>query len=125
MTNDQKPATNQQGSILSPPNLINHAWKTARRIVVSVIGFTILLFGIALLFLPGPAFIVIPVGLGVLATEFLWARRLLREAKRRGQSLGEASGLFKSKSQQRTPSANESQENVPAGTPKPDPRSNE
>ena len=46
-----------------------------RKLIVAVIGGTILLIGLALIVLPGPAFIVIPVGLGVLATEFAWARR--------------------------------------------------
>jgi hypothetical protein len=38
--------------------------------------------------LPGPAFIVIPFGVGILATEFAWARRLLRKVdeKIRGQT---------------------------------------
>jgi tellurite resistance protein TerC len=39
---------------------------------------TVLLFGIALLVLPGPAIVVIPVGLAILATEYAWARRWLR-----------------------------------------------
>ena len=53
-----------------------------RRAVVAVIGGTILLIGIALLVLPGPAFIVIPLGLLILATEFVWARRWLHKARR-------------------------------------------
>ena len=53
----------------------------ARRIVVAVVGFTVLLFGIALIVLPGPAFIVIPLGLAILATEFMWARSLLQKAR--------------------------------------------
>jgi uncharacterized protein (TIGR02611 family) len=53
----------------------------ARRIVVAVIGFTVLIVGVCLLVLPGPAFIVIPAGLAILASEFVWARRLLRRAK--------------------------------------------
>ena len=44
--------------------------KVVRRVIVSVVGATILLIGIALLVLPGPAFIVIPVGLAILATEY-------------------------------------------------------
>jgi len=40
-------------------------------------GFTVLLIGIAMIFLPGPALIVIPAGLLILASEFLWAKRLL------------------------------------------------
>ena len=55
--------------------------KTLRRVVVGVIGGTILLIGIALIVLPGPAFIVIPLGLLILGSEFAWARRLLRRAK--------------------------------------------
>lgn len=52
-----------------------------RRIVVGLIGGTIVLIGIALLVLPGPAFVVIPLGLVILGSEFAWARRLLRRAK--------------------------------------------
>jgi hypothetical protein len=32
-----------------------------------------------MIILPGPAFIVIPAGIGILATEFVWARSLLKE----------------------------------------------
>jgi hypothetical protein len=50
----------------------------ARRVVTAIVGMTVLLFGIALIVLPGPAFVVIPIGLAILATEFAWARRWLR-----------------------------------------------
>ena len=56
--------------------------KVVKRVIVSVIGATVLLIGIALLILPGPAFIVIPVGLAILATEYAWARRWLRKVRR-------------------------------------------
>ncbi len=52
--------------------------KYARRIVIAIIGSTVLLIGIVLLVTPGPAFVVIPVGLAILATEFAWARHWLR-----------------------------------------------
>ena len=55
--------------------------KTLRRVVVGVFGGTILLIGIALIVLPGPAFIVIPLGLLILGSEFAWAKRLLRRAR--------------------------------------------
>ena len=55
--------------------------RVAKRIVVGVIGGTVTLIGIALIVLPGPAFIVIPIGLSILATEFLWAKRWLRKAR--------------------------------------------
>jgi uncharacterized protein (TIGR02611 family) len=56
--------------------------KHAKRIIIGVIGFTVLSIGIMMIFLPGPAVIVIPVGLTILATEFVWARRLLKKVKR-------------------------------------------
>src|SRR5262245_49871865 len=49
--------------------------KVVRRVIVSVVGVTVLLVGIALLVLPGPAFVVIPIGFAILASEFEWARR--------------------------------------------------
>jgi Putative transmembrane protein (PGPGW) len=55
--------------------------RKVRRAVVGVIGGTIVLIGLALIVLPGPAFIVIPLGLLVLGSEFAWARRLLRRGK--------------------------------------------
>jgi tellurite resistance protein TerC len=55
--------------------------KVVQRVIVSVIGATVLLIGVALLVLPGPAFIVIPVGLAILATEYAWARRWLRKVR--------------------------------------------
>jgi uncharacterized protein (TIGR02611 family) len=56
--------------------------KVVRRVIASIVGATVLLIGIALLVLPGPAFVVIPVGLAILATEYAWARRWLRKVRR-------------------------------------------
>ena len=55
--------------------------RVARKIVVAVIGATVLAFGVALIVLPGPAVVVIPLGLAILGTEFLWARRLLQRLR--------------------------------------------
>jgi tellurite resistance protein TerC len=52
-----------------------------RRLVVGIVGGTVLLIGVALIFLPGPAFVVIPVGMAILATEFAWAQRYVRKAR--------------------------------------------
>lgn len=52
---------------------------------MAVIGMTILIIGIAMIVLPGPAIIVIPAALGILATEFAWARRLLHMVRERIQ----------------------------------------
>ena len=53
----------------------------ARRLIVLVVGGTLLLIGLALIVLPGPAFVVIPIGLAILAMEFVWARKLLSRIK--------------------------------------------
>ncbi len=63
--------------------VVKDVLKNTKRLIVAVIGFTVLLIGIALIVLPGPAFIVIPVGLGILATEFIWARNMLNKVKDR------------------------------------------
>lgn len=60
---------------------LNKTLKNVKRIIIGVIGTTILLIGLALIVLPGPAFIVIPIGLAILATEFAWAKRLLKRVK--------------------------------------------
>jgi hypothetical protein len=53
-----------------------------RKVIVAVIGGTVVLIGLVLLVLPGPALIVIPIGLVILASEFAWARHVLRRGKR-------------------------------------------
>lgn len=49
--------------------------------IIFVIGISVLLFGIALIFLPGPAIVVIPLGLIILGTEFIWARKLIKKMR--------------------------------------------
>ena len=78
-TNQNREASSLLTRILSSgwiPNL-----KFLKRILVAIVGFTVLLFGVVMIVLPGPAFIVIPLGLAILATEFVWAQRLLTKAK--------------------------------------------
>jgi len=60
---------------------IEITYRAARRIVVAVIGGTIVAIGVAMIVLPGPAFVVIPIGLGVLSLEFAWAQRWLQVVK--------------------------------------------
>jgi uncharacterized protein (TIGR02611 family) len=50
------------------------------RVLIAVAGFTLLLAGVAMLVLPGPAFAVIPVALAILSLEFAWAGRALETA---------------------------------------------
>ena len=56
-------------------------FSSLRKLIIGIIGGTVLLLGVALIVLPGPAFIVIPIGLAILATEFAWAGNALARAK--------------------------------------------
>jgi tellurite resistance protein TerC len=72
--------------------MLRTAWRAARRVVIAVVGSLVLLAGLVLLVTPGPAFVVIPIGLGILALEFPWARRWLdavRERVRRAVGRGD------------------------------------
>jgi uncharacterized protein (TIGR02611 family) len=53
---------------------------TFYRIVFAVAGVIVTLAGVAMLIAPGPAFVIIPIGLAMLALEFAWAERALDHA---------------------------------------------
>jgi tellurite resistance protein TerC len=59
--------------------------RTARRVVVAVVGGTVVLIGLVMIVTPGPAFLVIPAGLAILGLEFAWARRWLAKAKAKAE----------------------------------------
>jgi uncharacterized protein (TIGR02611 family) len=61
-----------------------------RRIFRIAAGFTLLLAGGVMLITPGPGWLVILLGLGLLAAEFVWARRLMVRIKRQGDRLRDA-----------------------------------
>jgi tellurite resistance protein TerC len=56
-----------------------------RRALVGLLGTTIVLLGLILVFLPGPGALVVLIGLAVLGTEFVWARRVIRRARELGK----------------------------------------
>jgi uncharacterized protein (TIGR02611 family) len=62
--------------------VVDLAYRNARRIAIAVVGGTVLIIGLALIVLPGPAFVVIPVGLAILSVEFAWARNWLQKLRR-------------------------------------------
>lgn len=70
---------------MSNRNFENKPYKIVRKAVIAVIGVSVLLIGAAMIFLPGPAIIVIPAGLAILATEFGWARILLSRLKEKAR----------------------------------------
>jgi len=61
--------------------------KQAKRVITIVIGFTVILLGIAMLILPGPGIVTIIMGLAILGTEFVWARRLYRRFEKGANSI--------------------------------------
>ena len=61
------------------PNVIV---RQAYRMIILVVGLTIVAAGLAMFVLPGPGIIVVLAGLALLATEFVWARLLLQRARR-------------------------------------------
>jgi uncharacterized protein (TIGR02611 family) len=67
-----------------------HTVEQVRRIFRIVAGFTLLLVGVVMLVTPGPGWLVILLGLGLLAAEFVWARRLMDRIKREGGRLRDA-----------------------------------
>jgi len=60
---------------------IHITYRVARRIVITLLGATVVLLGIVMLVTPGPAFIVIPTGLAILALEYTWAHRWLQQVR--------------------------------------------
>jgi tellurite resistance protein TerC len=60
---------------------VHLTYKAARRIVVAVLGATVLLIGVIMLVTPGPAIVVIPIGLAILSIEFTWARHWLKRLR--------------------------------------------
>jgi uncharacterized protein (TIGR02611 family) len=59
----------------------NRGLEIAYRVVVAVLGFAIIVAGLALIPLPGPGWLIVFAGLALLSTEFTWAERLLRYAR--------------------------------------------
>jgi tellurite resistance protein TerC len=71
--------------------------RQVKRLMIAVIGFTVLAIGLALIVLPGPAILVIPAGLAILSIEFAWARNLLKRMREK---------LSKNKSTEPAPNTN-------------------
>jgi hypothetical protein len=64
--------------------------RNGKRVGVTIAGFLVLLAGAAMLVLPGPGIVVIIAGLAILATEYVWAQRLLRLAKEKANQAKDA-----------------------------------
>ena len=56
-------------------------YKIAKRIAITVVGVSVLAIGIVMIVAPGPALVLIPVGLAILGLEFAWARLWLKRLR--------------------------------------------
>jgi tellurite resistance protein TerC len=65
-------------------SLVHSGLRAAWRVVIAIVGTTVLAIGLAMLVLPGPGLLVIPGGLAILASEFVWARRWLAKVRDNG-----------------------------------------
>lgn len=98
--------------------LADLTYRAAKRLVISIVGFTVLLIGIAMLVLPGPAMVVIPLGLAILGAEFAWARRFLRTIREKGtQAFSSIGSLLRARRAERE--ADEPQAGPEASTAQP------
>jgi len=68
--------------------LFQSGTRQIRRLLIFVVGITVLIIGIIMLVTPGPAVVVIPIGLGILGLEFAWARVLLQRFKEGAKNVG-------------------------------------
>jgi uncharacterized protein (TIGR02611 family) len=87
--------------------------RTARRVFVALTGGIVTLVGLAMLVLPGPAIVVIPIGLAILAVEFDWAKQWLRRLKEKAAEVVRATKLQpkdKKAGSQPSPSAQDDKE---------------
>ena len=69
------------------------SYAAGKRLVVGIVGGTVAILGIAMIVLPGPGMLVIPLGLGILAAEFAWARRWLEKLERGSKRIVERLGI--------------------------------
>ena len=61
-----------------------------KRFAVTIVGAALLVLGAAMMVLPGPGILLVVAGLAVLATEYVWAQRLLARARTKAEQVQEA-----------------------------------
>jgi tellurite resistance protein TerC len=66
--------------------------KQARKLIVLIVGLTVVGLGILMMIGPGPGLLVVPIGLALLASEFVWAKRLLSQYTQRATAAGKKAG---------------------------------
>jgi uncharacterized protein (TIGR02611 family) len=64
-----------------------HVGLAAKRLAVTILGGVVALLGVVMLFTPGPGLALLAAGLAILATEYVWARRLSTKVRRRSREV--------------------------------------
>lgn len=85
------------------PPFLQVTYKWARRLVIAVVGGTVVLIGLLMIVFPGPAIIVIPAGLAILSLEFAWAKHWLHKVKATGSSMMDSARTFYSQRRGESP----------------------
>lgn len=83
----QSPSRSNAAAINRPnrdAKVLIRSLQQAKRFLKILFGFTLLALGVLMIMTPGPGWLTIMVALGVLAAEFVWARRLLERMKEQG-----------------------------------------
>jgi uncharacterized protein (TIGR02611 family) len=75
---------------LKDEQMLIKSLQQAKRFLKILFGFTLLALGIVMIVTPGPGWLTIILALGILAAEFVWARRLLNHLKEQGSRLRDA-----------------------------------
>ncbi len=68
---------------------LTNSYRSARRVAIALVGGTVIAIGVAMILLPGPAFLIIPIGLAILGVEYAWARRWLSIARQTAQTFSD------------------------------------
>lgn len=69
--------------------VVRFAFRSSKRIAVTVVGAALVLGGIAMLVLPGPGILVVVAGFAVLGTEYAWAAAALDRTKATAERAGQ------------------------------------
>lgn len=77
----------RQGSRFA--SVVRFAFRSSKRIAVSIVGAVLVLGGLAMLVLPGPGILVVAAGFAVLGTEYAWAAAALDRTKVTAERAGQ------------------------------------
>lgn len=90
VASEEQPTQSGQDSTREPGRIrrrlhANPVLSLTTKIVVAVVGTLVTVVGVVMLVTPGPAFVLIPIGLAMLSLEFVWAERLLEKSLEQAQ----------------------------------------